>query len=319
VSSTADDERMSDFESLMWTLDGDARLSSTVANLTLLDRAPDWDRLCRRLERAATSFPRLRQRVESTPAILGPPRWLDDADFHLENHLRRVRLTGSRSRRALLDLVMEIFSEPFDRTRPLWDFVVIEGLTHGGAAMVQRMHHTLTDGEGGLRLSLEFIDLERDAPEPAPLAAPPATVEPEPPFTAIARLSWDRAAATARSAVSSVTRPGELLRTAQSALDVTRSTLRQARLSDHHLSPLWSERSMERRLDIFDVPLGDVKEAAHRLGGSVNDAFVTAAAEAAGAVHRAAGRPVDELRMAMPISTRQGRETGGNQSHPARR
>ena len=310
---------MSDFESLMWTLDGDARLSSTVANLSLLDQAPDWDRLTRRLARAAIAFERLHQRVEEAPGRLGPPRWVDDPDFELSNHLRRVRLKGSRSRRALLDLAMEIFSEPFDRTRPLWDFVVIEGLPQGRAAMLQRIHHTLTDGEGGLRLSMEFIDLERDAPEPPPLDPRPA---PGPdvgdtPLVALARFGWDRVTATARTAAASVTNPAELVRTTRSALDVTRSTLRQARFTDHHLSPLWTERSLERRLHLLEVPLAGLKDAASRLGGSVNDAFVTAAAEAAGAVHRAGGQPVDELRMAMPISTRQGRDTGGNQFSPS--
>lgn len=306
MEDVADDGRMSGFESLMWTLDGDERLSSTVANLTLLDQAPDWERLTRRLARAAAVVPRLRQRVEAPPTLIGPPRWCDVSDFQLSDHVRRIRLTGRRSRRALLDRVMELFAEPLDRDRPLWDFVVIEGLPDGRAAMLQRIHHSLTDGEGGLRLSLEFIDLDRDAPEPEPLEPPPPTVENELPFAAIARLGWDLASSTTRAAVSGVTKPGDLLRSTRSALEVTRSTLRQASVAEHRLSPLWTERSLERRLDIFEVPLADVKAAAKRLGGSVNDAFVTAAAHAAGVVHREAGQEVDGLRMAMPISTRDG-------------
>ena len=61
-------------------------------------------------------------------------------------------------------------ADPFDRTRPLWEFLVVEGLEGGRAAMVQKLHHTITDGEGGVRLSMQFIDLERDAPDP-PIAA----------------------------------------------------------------------------------------------------------------------------------------------------
>jgi WS/DGAT/MGAT family acyltransferase len=211
---------------------------------------------------------------------------------------------------------MEIFAEPLHRERPLWDFVVIEGLPEGRAAMVQRIHHTLTDGEGGLRLSMEFIDLQRDAPEPEPLAPAAPVIDEEPPMTAIARLGWDLASSTARAAVSSVAHPSELLRSTRSALDVTRSTLRQARIGEQRLSTLWTERSLQRRLDIFDVPLADVKAAANRLGGSVNDAFVTAAAEAAGVVHRNAGHAVDGLRMAMPISTRSSGRMG-NQFAPS--
>lgn len=99
-----------------------------------------------------------------------------------------------------------------------------------------------------------------------------------------------------------------------------RSAGRQLAVIDRQRSPCWTARSFERSLHTFDVPLLEVKEAAARLGGTVNDLFVTAAAGGAGAHHRSRGFEVSELRMAMPVSTRtSGADTsGGNAFTPTR-
>ena len=125
------DHKMSDAEALMWRIDKDPYLSSTFANLSVLDRAPDFDRLRRRMERATFAIPRLRQRVQSAPANLTPPLWVEDPDFDIDYHVRRVALPQPGSMRQLLDLATLIVNDPFDRTRPLWQFVVVEGLAHG--------------------------------------------------------------------------------------------------------------------------------------------------------------------------------------------
>lgn len=300
----------------MWTLDGDERLSSTIANLTLLDQAPDRERLEARLSRATVAVDRLRQRVAASAVGLVPPRWEDDPDFDLSRHLRWESLGRRRSMRALLDRVMDIFAEPFDRTRPLWEFVVIEGLNDGRTAMLQRIHHTLADGEGGLRISAQFTDVERNAPGPPDITRL-APVDHVNPLTDAARFGMNRMAESARSAVKAITRPSELVAGGASLVSLTRSTLRQARISDHRLSPLWVDRSLERRLDVLELPLAAMKPAAVRLGGSVNDLFVTGAASAAGAYHREMGQPVEALRMSMPISTRSKGQSDGNHFSPS--
>ena len=158
------DEHMTDFEALMWNLEKDPRLSANVANLSMLDRPPDMDAFRSTLERASIVFPRLRQHVSPVFGRAAPPRWRYDPDFDIDRHLKRVSLGGTGTRRELHQLATSLFGDPFDRTRPLWEFVVIDGLRDGRSAMLQRLHHTMTDGEGGLRLSLEFLDFERDAP-----------------------------------------------------------------------------------------------------------------------------------------------------------
>src|SRR3954447_15358173 len=97
-----------------------------------------------------------------------------------------------------------------------------------------------------------------------------------------------------------------------------RSILRQVAVTEPSFSPLWLERSLRRHLEILSISLEDAKIAAKTLGGSVNDLFVAGACGAAGAYHRAKGAPVDELRMAMPVSTRTDKAAGGNAFTPTR-
>ena len=150
----------------MWNLEKDPHLSSSIANVTLLDQAPDPERLRSRLERAAVQVPRLRQRVVPALGRLAPPEWRDEPDFDLDYHLRWSALPNPGSMRQLLDLTATFVGTPFDRTRPLWEFLVIEGLEGGRAAMVQKLHHAIADGEGSIRMSEQFIDIARDATEP---------------------------------------------------------------------------------------------------------------------------------------------------------
>lgn len=94
--------------------------------------------------------------------------------------------------------------------------------------------------------------------------------------------------------------------------------MRQLVITDHAHSPLWTERSLRRQIEVLQVPFDDAKAAAKALGGSLNDLFVAAAAGGAGAVHRAAGQPVDEMRITMPVSTRKDGSSGGNAFTPTR-
>lgn len=312
----------------MWSLETDPHLSSTFANLTFFDRTPDAARFRERMWRASRRVPQLRRRVASGIG-LGAPSWEEDPHFDIDHHLRRVQLPEGATDDAARALACELALTPFDRDRPLWEFTVIDGLPDGRSAMVQKMHHTITDGEGGIRMSVEFIDLERDAPAPDPIDdGPPAPASPGLIGQAVEAVGamTQRNVETARNLVDGA---ADLLRdpAALAALvadlprdsaATVRSIVRQLGVVDGHRSPLWSERSLERRLVTFEVPLGAVKDAAHALDGSVNDLFVAAAAGGAGAYHRARGVGVDELRMSMPVSTRTSKAPGGNAFTPTR-
>jgi hypothetical protein len=178
-------------------------------------------------------------------------------------------------------------------------------------------------------MSVEFVDLERDAPEPPPVDDGPPPPPARPPWagavdavTAIPRRGADAARRVVDTATDLARDPLQVASVlaalpAETAA-TTRSLVRQLGVVDSHRSPLWSERSLDRQLEVFDVPLADAKAAATRLGGSVNDLFVAAAAGGAGAYHRRRGVGVAELRMSMPVSTRADRSPGGNAFTPTR-
>lgn len=92
-------QRMSDSDALMWTIEKDPMLRSTITAISLLDRAPDAERLTHLLERGTRMVPRMRQRVRGNPLSVAPPRWEVDPHFDLRYHLRWVRAAGDRDLR----------------------------------------------------------------------------------------------------------------------------------------------------------------------------------------------------------------------------
>lgn len=305
------ERRMSDTEALMWALEDDPVLRSTFANVTLFDRLPDMDAFRRRMTMAIEALPRLRQRVHDAPGIANP-EWVDDPFFDLDFHVRRIGVPSPGDERSMLDLAAQLSVDPFDRARPLWQFTLIEGLPGGRAAMVQKLHHTITDGEGGVRLSAMFLDLERDATEPLGGVPEPAVIDGD------GRQSAGDVVRSAMRIPLGLARGGIETFGSGNPLESVRSLLRQVAVTDPPRSPLWSARSLRRHLEILSIPLATTKEAAKALGGSVNDLFVCGAAGAAGAYHREKGAPVNELRMAMPVSTRTDKGAGGNAFTPTR-
>ncbi|HEV3226053.1 MAG TPA: wax ester/triacylglycerol synthase family O-acyltransferase [Acidimicrobiales bacterium] len=322
------DRRMSDVEALMWNLEKDPALASSFANVTILDQPPDHARLRRTMERAVKIVPRLRQRVVPAFGRLAPPEWQDDPDFDLDYHIRRVALPAPADDRALFDLAATLAAAPLDRTRPLWEFTIVDGLAGGRAALFQKLHHTITDGEGGVRMSAEFIDFGRDdqdRPEPAvdtDRVAERAASSLVSTLVETTTHNVRRTLGIARRAVANAAdlalHPDKVPVVGSELLAAAQSFVRQASVTDHARSPLWTERSLRRRFEVLRIPLDDTKRAAKTLGGSVNDIFVAGAAAAAGAYHRAKGAEVDELRVTMPVSTRTDRSMGGNAFTPAR-
>lgn len=307
------DRKMSDAEGLMWRLEKDPHLSSTFANVTVLDRAPDFEQLLRRMERAVYAVPRLHQRVQPAPANLTSPMWVDDPNFDLRYHVRHVSLPKPGTMRQLLDYASLLAGDAFDRTRPLWQFVVVDGLKGGKSALVQKMHHTIVDGEGGVQLSLQFLDFQRDAPEPPPIdpdliaaAEEQAAADAVPP-----NLLAELMNGGLRVPISLMKQVKDLLAdptgipdAGSAAADTVRGVLAQLGETDGARSPLWTKRSLRRQMEVLRAPFDETRAAAKRLDGTLNTAFLAAAAEAAGRYHREMGSPVDELRSSMAISTR---------------
>jgi WS/DGAT/MGAT family acyltransferase len=288
--------RMSEAEALLWRLDADPALSGTFGNITMLDRAPDWERFRRRLQYAASVIPRLRQRVHQGPTPLVPPSWVDDPDFDPDFHVRRVALPRPGSPAQLLELVANTLLDPFDRTRPLWQVTVVEGLRGGRAAVIEKLHHSVADGEVGMRFALEIMDLERDAPGPTIDSDHQEAGTPAPPT--------DAPSDPDRSGVDAPTSLPAFADLVADAAGSIRSAVAQLTDLESARSTLWTARSLRRRIEIVSVPLERVLGPARRLGGTLNTAMLTAVADAAGAYHRDLDHPVEALRATMAVSTR---------------
>ena len=317
---------MSDADALMWAIEQDPLLRSTIVTAMFLDRTPSWDAVRDRLERGVRLIPRMRQRVVEPAFGLGTPAWSDDPYFDLDYHARRVRNPDPATDRFVYDLAATAAMEAFDRDRPLWEYTLIEDLPDGRAAFVMKVHHSMTDGVGGIKLLLMLLDLERDPPPPAPDPEP----RPLPVFTPMAvalhRIALQREVvhhALRRAAPTAVDLVGELRSNAfgliGSGLSVAASAARFLAPAPTPVSPLLRPRSLGRRVFTLDLPLDDMKRAAKATGVSLNDVFVGGVMGGFHRYHEDFGVDARELRMIMPINVRgSAGGLGGNHFTPAR-
>ena len=155
------------------TLERDPLLRATIVAVATFDRAPDWDVLVDRIDRATRLVPRFRQKLVTVPWGLAPPRWIVDPDFDLSLHLHRVRVHRGGGMPAVLQLARSAGLTSFDHDRPLWEFTLVEGLPSKRAALIMKLHHALTDGVGGIEIAAHVVDLEREPASPGPMPAAP--------------------------------------------------------------------------------------------------------------------------------------------------
>ena len=134
-------------------MEEDPVLRSTIVAVALLDRSPDQDRFVRMMDRGTRAVPAFRRTMAESAFGQTPPRWVDDPDFDLSWHLRRIALPHPGGLDAVLPLVRAAAMTAFDKDRPLWEVTVVDGLDGGGAAVLLEIHHSLTDGIGGIRIS----------------------------------------------------------------------------------------------------------------------------------------------------------------------
>ncbi len=322
------EERMSDADALMWTIEKDPLLRSTITAVVLLDRPPDAPLLREVFDRATRTVPRLRQRVVGNPYSVAPPRWEHDPHFDLGYHLRWVRASGTGSLRDLLDIAQPIAMQGFDRARPLWECVVVDGLADGQAGVVLKLHHAITDGVGAVKIAMHLFDVEREGPAdrgPMPEAPPLHVLSPvERLVDGVAherRRLLGIATRSARSvAGAAAAAAGDARGAAQRLGEVTASIGRLLAPATQPLSPIMTGRSLSVHFDAITVPLAEMRAASKRADGKLNDAFVAAMVGGLRRYHDEHGSPVDSLRMTMPINIRNDEtsDLAGNQFAPAR-
>lgn len=261
----------------------------------------DFDRLSRFIESALDRIPRYRQRIEWVPGLKHPV-WIDDDRFNMRFHLRHTRLPLPGDERTLKRLVGRLFSQHLDRSRPLWEFWVVEGVENDSFALVVKAHHCMVDGVAGVQLLQALLQPSADAhfPDAADWQPRPAPIRLQ-----LLRDEIGHRIDGLRKLTSFMPRVRENLRGVQNVLTSGLKPTPQTPFTEHDISPY-------RRFDWMDFDLQEVKAIKNSLGGTINDVVVAATT---GAVRRFLQRrntdvdTVERFRTVLPVNTRKSRGT----------
>jgi diacylglycerol O-acyltransferase len=280
-----------------------------VGGLTIVEGPPPaMEDFLEEIRRRLHLVPRYRHKLAHTALDSGRPVWVDDPSFNLEFHIRHSALPGPGSWEQLQDLTARIFSQALDRSRPLWEMWLIEGLQDDRFAVISKTHHSLIDGIAGVDLATVLFDF---SPEPPPIRHSGRPWNPHgEPDTA------DLLAAGLRGAVRA---GAELLSGALGALAHPERTLERVReaaegigevlwatLNPAPETPLNVEIGPHRRFVGIQARLDDFKLVKNALGGTVNDvvlAVVTGALRSF-LIERGVRTEGLELRALVPVSVR---------------
>ena len=297
-----------------------------VAGLSVLDPSTRPDgRL--RFEDVASAFssrlhlaPRLRQKVRTVPFGLANPVWVDDPGFDLDFHLRRAAIPAPGGRRELTRYVQRVLSRPLDRSKPLWELYVIEGLEDGHVATLMKVHHAMIDGLSGMHLTAAMYDLSAEPPAAPP---PPAwSPEPEPTdeelvLAAAGELATHPAQALASAFDAARRAPAMTALGLGTALSGVRSIFG---MGTRPASPFDVRVGPNRRFAMTEAPVQRFKDVKRALGGTVNDIVLTTVGGALHRVLRDRKEPTKgrTLRVMVPVSVRgEGDGPLGNRVAPA--
>jgi WS/DGAT/MGAT family acyltransferase len=258
--------------------------------------------------------PRYRQKLEFPRLESGRPLWVDDPAFTLEYHIRHVALPKPGGPDLLRELTARIFSQRLDRSKPLWEMWVVEGLQDDRFALVFKTHHALIDGVSGMDLAAVLLDL---TPEGQAVEHPDQPWEPQPlPGTAevlaTGALGGLRALMTgATRAAAALTHPSEIAREARVAAEGV-SELVWAGMNPAPPTPLNVPIGPHRRYVVVHERLADFKLVKDAFGGTVNDVVLAVVSGALREWLRSRGVRTEglELRALVPVSTRGEHERG---------
>ena len=310
--ATVEAKRLSGWDFATWRMaTDDPVMRSTMIGLLVLESSPDWAQLTERFDRATRLAPVLRSRVVEGPIGLQTPRLVVDPNFDLSFHMRRFSMPKGSTWADVLEDSRRQSMADFDRDRPLWRATLLEGLPGGRAALIMKLHHAIADGQGAVQLGLALFDFTEEGAElgPMPEAPEPAVLDTTGFLEAVIRNNVGWVARTAEDAIrglgpltmDAVKNPGDLISRARRTAG---SVMRFTRVPFGPLSPIMQQRSINYHFDTIDMDFAAYRAAAKRRNRSVNDLFLAAISVGMHRYHERMGRPVDELRMNMPISLR---------------
>ena len=288
--------------------------STCVFDPTDVPGGYSFDRVRAMVENRLPLVPPFRRRLVQVPFALHHPLWIEDPDFDLDYHLRRACLPSPGGPRELADFAADFMGRPLDRTRPLWEMYVVEGLEGGLVSVVTKTHHAAIDGVSGEELTVNLLDLQ-----PEPVVVPP----PDPPWhpdkvpTDFELVGWALFSLSRQPLAAAKA----LRRTITTALNLRRRNRPPGAAPPP--APFSAPRTSfntsitpHRRFAFAEVSLDDVKMVKNALGGTVNDVVL---AVCSGALRRYLSErgeePESSLVAMVPMSVRAEGDRGslGNQ------
>jgi diacylglycerol O-acyltransferase / wax synthase len=275
---------------------------------------PEFEEFLDTLRERLHLVPRYRQRLQEAPLQTGRPIWIDDPTFNLEYHVRQTALPEPGSEEQLTRLTARIFSQQLDRSKPLWETWLVEGLDGGRFALISKTHHSLIDGIAGVDLAQVLFDL---TPVPQEIPHPDEAWQPAREPNAIELLA-DGVSGLAKAglgvaarALGAATRPTESIQELREAAEGLGEIV-WAGMNPAPETPLNVEIGPHRRFVGVRNELEDFRTIKKAFGGTVNDVVLTVVSGALRDWLQSRGVRTEglELRALVPVSIRGSHEQG---------
>jgi WS/DGAT/MGAT family acyltransferase len=310
----ANPDRLSGLDSSFLHLEQGASHMHVAACAVFDGPAPDYEQLLETVESRLHLVPRYRQRLAFVPFGQGRPVWVDDPYFQVPYHVRHTALPSPGDDAQLRRLTGRVFSQALDRSRPLWEMWLVEGLSEDRFALLSKTHHALVDGISGVDIMNVLFDT---SPEPMPVAPPEHEWTPRP-LPSTAQL-------LAGALLERMTVPAEIVRGVRATLRGPRAVTERLAQGLVGLGALAWAGLQPAPPSRFNVPIGphrrftwvegdldEFKAVKNALGGTVNDVVLAAVAGALGGYLRLHGEETNGmvLRAMVPVSIRADVERG---------
>jgi diacylglycerol O-acyltransferase len=280
-----------------------------VGGLTILEGPPvAMEDFLEQIRQRLHLVPRYRHKLAHTALDSGRPVWIDDPNFSLEFHVRHTALPPPGDWEQLCALTARVFSQALDRSKPLWEMWLIEGLQDDRFALISKTHHALIDGISGVDLATVLFDLS-PAPEPVKHSGRPWTPRPEPGTVELVAAGLRGALSAgielAAGALEVIAHPDQALVRAREAAEGIGEIV-WAGLNPAPETPLNVDIGPHRRFVGVANQLEDFKLIKNAFGATVNDVVLAVVAGALRNFLIARGIRTEgmELRALVPVSVR---------------
>ena len=259
-------------------------------------------------------IPRYTQRAVAAPFNIGHPSWEWDPDFDISRHIMRVKLDAPGDDGQLMELAANLFAPKLDRSKPLWEMYLVEGLKDNRSALVSKVHHCLVDGVSGIELLMVVLDVSAD-----PLPLEPREREERPPIPGPMKLFADAALDSLSQRMS---RYAELQKSAADVLTVGsgrgRSILRAIETTRPYTvvpvsrAPFNRPLHRDRIVAVSEFSFAEIRSIRQSVGGTVNDVVLAVLGGALGRYLEMHGQSTDRrmMRILTPVNVRSEDEQG---------